>query len=49
MKLILISILFIISVSGSTGTVDYSNPLAWAGNCQTGTAQSPIDINTKNI
>ncbi len=36
-------------VSCSETTVDYSQPLSWGGICQNGTAQSPIDINTKKL
>lgn len=45
---IIFAILFV-NISHSSGSVDYTNPSSWGGNCQTGLSQSPIDINTKNL
>lgn len=36
-------------VDCASEAVDYDHPEAWGGDCQTGTFQSPIDINTKNL
>jgi carbonic anhydrase len=33
----------------SANDADYSNPNSWGGDCQTGTSQSPININTKTL
>ena len=34
---------------GAGTNVDYTSPESWDGNCQIGTTQSPIDINTKTL
>lgn len=47
-KIIVLLILVFISQE-STSVVDYTNQSQWEGDCQTGTQQSPIDINTKTL
>jgi hypothetical protein len=39
----------LVNISHCSGSVDYTDPSSWGGNCQTGQSQSPIDINTKNL
>lgn len=47
-KIIFLLILVFFSQE-NTSVVDYTNQSQWDGNCQTGTQQSPIDINTKTL
>ena len=40
-------VLSILLVSSLQNTVDYSNFTSWGGSCNTGSSQSPIDINSR--